>query len=271
MSLTATIIITGNPPWRARISQQLQADYHVHHQAELRGYINQLIDTRAALILVDSSDPDWVLWTSTPKASPATRRIPLILISEDAGIRANATIQGADFAATPDELDKQIVQWVQDYARLPDPEYLKQLECDCQQDLPELARQGVMMFNAGKYYKQHDLFEEQWMATETAVRDLYRAVLQVGVAYFQIERGNYRGALKMLQRSVQWLIVLPDVCQGIDVRQLRDDSFKVRAELERLGEDGMDAFDLSLLRGVVYHGEPTSAPTESERPQDHDQ
>ncbi|MCI0350288.1 MAG: DUF309 domain-containing protein [Acidobacteriales bacterium] len=106
-------------------------------------------------------------------------------------------------------------------------------------------------FNAGEYYKQHDLFEEQWMKTTGPVRDLYRAVLQVGIAYFQIERGNYRGALKMLQRSVQWLVVLPDVCQGINVKKLRDDSFRVRAELERLGETRFAEFDKALIQGVA--------------------
>jgi hypothetical protein len=49
---------------------------------------------------------------------------------------------------------------------------------------------------------------------------------------------------------VQWLVVLPDVCQGIDVKKLRDDSFKVRAELEHLGEDRLDEFDMSLIKGV---------------------
>ena len=78
-------------------------------------------------------------------------------------------------------------------------------------------------------------------------------MLQVGIAYFQIERGNYRGAIKMLQRSVQWLLILPDTCQGVDVKQLREDSFKVRAELERLGEDRLDELDRSLLKKVIYH------------------
>ena len=79
-------------------------------------------------------------------------------------------------------------------------------------------------------------------------RDLYRAILQVGVAYYQIERGNFRGALKMLQRSVQWLHLLPDQCQGIDVAQLRRDSYRVRAELQRLGPDGLAEFDRGLLK-----------------------
>ena len=111
-----------------------------------------------------------------------------------------------------------------------------------------MAAAGVEMFNRGEYYRQHDLFEEQWVKTEGPVRDLYRAILQVGVAYYQIERGNYRGALKMLQRSVQWLVRLPDTCQGLDVAALRRDSFALRAALQRLGPEGLAALDHGLLK-----------------------
>jgi predicted metal-dependent hydrolase len=114
---------------------------------------------------------------------------------------------------------------VADYARVPDPALLDELDCQCDEPLPPRGVEGVAKFNAGEYYRQHDLFEAQWVETQGPVRDLYRAILQVGVAYYQIERGNYRGALKMLLRSVQWLAILPDVCQGVDVQQLRADSY----------------------------------------------
>lgn len=244
-----TIVITGNPSWRETISTELSTEFTIHHQAEFDGYMTILIESLASLVLVDSSDAEWITWVSTPKASPATRRIPIMLISEDSSIRENSAIQGADVAIARDELS---LNRVNEIARLPDLQKIEQLNCDCQEPLPELAQEGIRKFNAGEYYKQHDLFEEQWMATEAPVRDLYRAVLQVGVAYFQIQRGNYRGALKMLQRSVQWLVTLPDTCQGINIKKLREDSFRVRAELERLGEDRLSDFDMSLIHGVEY-------------------
>lgn len=247
-----TIIITGHPAWREAITEALAADYTIHHQTEAAGYMNTLIESLAALVLVDGADDHWQKWTTTPKTSPATRRIPIVLVSEDADQRAESAVKGADLAMTAAELQAGLTRLVRDYARIPDPERMQQLDCECQEALPPLAQQGVAKFNAGEYYPQHDLFEEQWVNTEGPVRDLYRAVLQVGVAYYQIERGNYRGALKMLQRSVQWLVILPDTCQGIDVKQLRDDSFRVRAELERLGEDRLDEFDHALIKGVVY-------------------
>jgi predicted metal-dependent hydrolase len=202
------------------------------------------------MILVDAGDADWRFWVSTPKSSPATRRIPIVVAAEDADARRAAFIAGADFALSAAELTAQIQSLVQEYARVEDPARIEQLECECQEALPPLAVEGIAQFNAGNYYRQHDLFEAQWMKTEGPVRDLYRAILQVGIAYYQIERGNHRGALKMLLRSVQWLLILPDVCQGVDVRQLREDSFRVRAELEAIQPDDIAQFDCSLLKPV---------------------
>ena len=86
------------------------------------------------------------------------------------------------------------------------------------------------------------------MKTPGPERDVYQAILQVGVAYYQIERGNARGARKMLQRALQWLRKLPDACQGIDVADLRQNAQNVLAGLE--GSDDLINFDRSLLRPV---------------------
>jgi len=88
-----------------------------------------------------------------------------------------------------------------------------------------------------------------WRAEPRAVRDLYQGVLQIGVGYYQITRGNRRGALKMLARGQRWLAGVPDACQGVDVAQLRADADAVRAELMRVGDD-LAAFDQGLLKPV---------------------
>jgi len=246
---TATLVFVTLNDSFDDLRPQLE-DYSIVTISEAGSYMNTLIKTRAAMVLIDGAHPDWKRFTTSPTTSPATRRIPIVVVADGDDQRAQASVIGADLTFTLHDIQKQIGKLVNDYGRIPDPERMEQLDCECDDPLPELAIEGVKKFNAGEYYPQHDLFEEQWVKTEGPVRDLYRAVLQVGVAYYQIERGNYRGALKMLQRSVQWLAMLPDVCQTIDIKQLREDSYKVRAELERLGADRLDEFDRSLLKPV---------------------
>ncbi|WP_119071802.1 DUF309 domain-containing protein [Aggregatilinea lenta] len=144
-------------------------------------------------------------------------------------------------------LETRLLAFVGDLVRQPDAARRDEMDCQCGQPLPPRGVEGVARFNAGEYYAQHDLFEAQWVAEPGPVRDLYRAILQVGVAYYHVTRGNDRGALKMLRRSVQWFADLPDVCQGVDVRQLREDAARVRAALE--GGDPA-ALDRARLPGV---------------------
>lgn len=256
----STVVIPGtrrtSPEWLAAAADLLAERYTLRYHEAHEGYVAMLTDTRAALILVDGARDDWRYWTATPKSSPATRRIPVFLIADDPNVQAQALQAGADLALAPEELLRSTLRLADDYARVPDSARMEQLDCQCQEPLPELARQGVEKFNSGEYYKQHDLFEELWMETDGPVRDLYRAVLQVGVAYYQILRGNHRGATKMLMRSVQWLAILPDQCQGIDVAALREDSYRVRAALAALPEDQIDSFDTSLIQPVKMVDEP---------------
>jgi predicted metal-dependent hydrolase len=244
------IVITGAPAWTGGVRQTLGNTYKVVEYAERAGYVTRLVDDHAAMILVNGDSDEWKFWTATPKSSPATRRIPLALISDNKERRVEALTTGADLSYAPDELLADAKAIVADYARVRTLEEIERLDCECQEALPEMARQGMEKFNTGEYYKQHDLFEALWVQTEGSVRDLYRAILQVGVAYYQITRGNYPGALKMLLRSVQWLAVLPDMCQGVDVGQLRADSYRVRAALESIKPEEIASFDRSLLKPI---------------------
>lgn len=245
-----TLVIAGTPAWAENISQTVKNFTVKQYRERGSGYVARLADDGAVMIVVDGDGADWRFWTTTPKSSSATRRIPIVLVSVDDERRSEALIAGADFAITPEEIPSQLAGLVNDHARVPDPAVIEQLDCECEEALPALGAAGIEKFNAGEYYPQHDLFEELWMATEGPVRNLYQAILQVGIAYYQITRGNHRGALKMLLRSVQWLSMLPDVCQGVDVKQLRQDSYRVRAELERIPPEAIDQFDRTLLKPV---------------------
>ena len=210
-----------------------------------------LIDEGVALVFLDGRHAQWPQQILAVKNRAATRRIPLCFVSDQREHRAEAVIHGADLALSWHELEARIDQVIADLARIPDDTTIAKLACECQQALPALAIAGVREFNRGEFYRQHDLFEALWVETAGPVRDLYRGILQIGVAYYQLERGNYRGALKMLQRSVQWLRPLPDVCQSLDIEALRRDSSKVRAELQRLGPERLSEFDRRLLKPVT--------------------
>jgi predicted metal-dependent hydrolase len=253
------VVIAGASDWADRATARLhELSYTPIRYTERTNYVARLADNGAALILVDGVDDDWRFWTVTPKTSPATRRIPIILVTDDDRMQQAALTAGANLVLSSAELAVQLPDLLETLARVPDPALVARMDEQCGQPLPPDGLEAVRRFNTGEYYKQHDLFEALWMQETGPVRDLYRAVLQVGIAYYQITRGNGRGAHKMLLRSVQWLALLPDACQGIDIASLRADSARVRAELERLGMENIAGFDLSLLKPVRLVSDPPS-------------
>jgi predicted metal-dependent hydrolase len=115
-----------------------------------------------------------------------------------------------------------------------------------------LARSGIEKFNHGEYYACHDDLEEAWRQDDSAARDLYRGILQIGIAYYQIQKGNYRGAVKMLLRVRQWLDPLHDTCRSVDVVQLRDDASAVHEALLSLGPDHIGDFDRNIFKPILF-------------------
>jgi predicted metal-dependent hydrolase len=244
-----SIVFVGTPPLWDVFRAALESTYTLHHMTQEGAYMQTLVTEQPILVVVDGTRDDWARWTSVPKSSPATRRIPIVLLSDDPHQREQAPKQGADAVVSSVEADPLTL--VQTYAHLPDMALQEQLDHACEEDLPPLAQQGVERFNAGEYYKQHDLLEELWMHTPGPQRDLYQGILQVGVAYYQITRGNDRGARKMLQRALQWLRKLPDACQGVDVADLRQNAQTV-LDLLSQPEFRIENFDSQNLRPVLY-------------------
>ncbi len=126
---------------------------------------------------------------------------------------------------------------------------------DCTGTLHPRARHGIELFNEGRYFEAHEELEAAWREEKGNVRHLYQGILEAGVTYLHITRGNYWGALKVHKRSMRWLKDWPEVCRGVDVEQLRRDLNAAIAQVERLGEQGLAAFDRSLLKPVQWNAE----------------
>lgn len=240
------------PAWRAELVEAVdQLGFALKQVVSTAGYLAQLVDTHPVLIVVDGGSADWQSWITTPRVNAATRRIPVVVVSEDAQRRAAAQGAGAAFALAPDEIAASLPEIITAHARLLDDETHARLQSQCAEPLPPQVQEAIEKFNRGEYYRQHDLLEAQWMVEQGPVRELYRAILQVGIAYYQVTRNNPRGALKMLLRSIQWLNVLPDVCQGVDVAALRADALRLRAALEAWPTDrDLAELDRTLLSQV---------------------
>lgn len=112
------------------------------------------------------------------------------------------------------------------------------------------ARRGIELFNKGKYFEAHEELEGAWLETQSPERDLYQGILQIGLAYYHISRGNYRGALKMFRRGQLKLENLGVSVMGINISQLIEDASVVESNLRDLGDRHTKKLNKDLIKSV---------------------
>jgi predicted metal-dependent hydrolase/CheY-like chemotaxis protein len=196
--------------------------------------IKHLTESRPALIIVDlnSETIPWARWIQVIKTSAATRRIPILAFGphvekENLG-RAEAA--GADVVLSRGKFQNTLVEMIEKWAR---PSTLNELRSACDGELSEKAIKGIQLHNTRNFYEAHEELELAWMEVSEHEGYLYRALLQTTVAYLHLERGNLRGAAKMLLRVRQWLDPLPDTCRGVDIQDLRKIVDQLRSTVDK--------------------------------------
>jgi predicted metal-dependent hydrolase/CheY-like chemotaxis protein len=195
------------------------------------------------LVLVDLNLPgDWEGAIRRCKLRPHTKQIPIYAYGShvDTAMLAAARAAGADHSWARSKMMKELAAVVHRHLH-PPTRYADGWDGPLH---PE-AVMGVEEFNAGHYFEQHEHFETAWMAEPRPIRDLYQGILQVGLAFLQIEQGNWAGALKMFRRGLPRLRDLPPVSQGIDVASLTAAAEAIHREVTELGPARLAEFDRS--------------------------
>lgn len=225
-------------------------EYQSVPNAELLGLLTHI---QPSLVIFDLSNTEipWKEWIAVIKSDPATRRIPVICFGSHVDIQGfqAAKHAGADYVFPRSVFVRELPRLIGKYAHIPDYEGIDDA---CDELLSDVAKYGLMLFNKGEYFEAHEYLEEAWKEDNTPGRELYRAILQVAVAYLQIERKNYNSALKMFLRLRQWMYPLPGKCRGVNIDQLREDIFRVQQVLIALGKERIGEFDRQMFKPVIY-------------------
>ena len=85
-------------------------------------------------------------------------------------------------------------------------------------NLPAQYFRGIELFNAGRFFESHEAFEEIWMKSEGAERELLHALIQSAAALHHVQRGNLKGALSVYRRAQLKLAALPPTLMELDTK-----------------------------------------------------
>ncbi len=117
---------------------------------------------------------------------------------------------------------------------------------------PDLADEGVRLFNSGEYHACHDAFEEVWLESLGDQKVYYQGLIQTAVAYYKIVGLGYPGAKALFERGIEKLERTRHLSTP-----LRNDLFveaakKHYARLVELGEDQMHLIPESGFPKMIY-------------------
>jgi predicted metal-dependent hydrolase len=203
----------------------------------------------ARLVIIDSSATHvpWMEWVSAAKDDPATEAVPIIAFGAhiDIELRNRALGAGVDRYLARSNFSDGLPEFIAAAVR-------EATDNPCSEPLPAGVIRGLEEFNAGQFFEQHETLELVWRAELRPIRDLYRGVLQIGVACLQVKRGNAVGAVKMIDRAEKWLQPFRPICQGIDVDRLLDDAARLRAAIEQADDDRVASINRALFPQVYF-------------------
>jgi hypothetical protein len=117
----------------------------------------------------------------------------------------------------------------------------------CEDSPPGQLLQGIREFNSREWFECHETVEDLWIGSEGEARDLYQGIIQIAVALHHWRNGNFGGAVSLLKGGAGYLVHVSGVCQWIDVAGLIADADRMRAALEELGKERMEALDPGFI------------------------
>ena len=86
---------------------------------------------------------------------------------------------------------------------------------------PRLA-EAVEQLNDGRFLESHETWEALWREEDYPVKLFYLAMAKLTAGLEQARRGNQRGALRLIEGSLQFLEPFRPSIMGLDTAQLWD-------------------------------------------------
>jgi hypothetical protein len=119
-------------------------------------------------------------------------------------------------------------------------------------------REGIAEFNRGEFFEQHETLEAAWIEEDDPVRYLYQGILQIGVGFHHLSRGNSYGARRLWARGIVLLEPFRSGCMNVDVERLIVETQRCIDALDAIGITGDGEFDQSLIPQVHWLDQPAS-------------
>ncbi len=120
--------------------------------------------------------------------------------------------------------------------------------------LPGVLQQAALLWRHRLFFEFHEILEGIWMHWPGSERSFLQGLIQLGVAFYHIQRNNYSGAMSMFRYGRAKVEPhAPHYC-GVELRKFLDRIERCRETLKRLGPSRCRDFDWRLVPTLQVEG-----------------
>ena len=69
--------------------------------------------------------------------------------------------------------------------------------------MADLLEDGILLFNSGKYYEAHEIWEDLWRLTDGTLKVCYQGLIQAAVGMHHLTNLNELGAVGQFHKSIR--------------------------------------------------------------------
>ncbi len=96
----------------------------------------------------------------------------------------------------------------------------------------ERFEQGILEFNAERFFEAHEVWEDLWQEYRQADRVFYQGLIHAAAALYHVQSGNRKGARSQLTKGIRKLTPFAPAYAGIDITRFLDRLERTRELIE---------------------------------------
>ena len=75
---------------------------------------------------------------------------------------------------------------------------------------------GIDLFNGARYWDAHEAWERAWLQLSGDAKLFLQGLIQLAAAYHHLQRGTYRGGVRLFDAALEKLSRVPEGYAGVD-------------------------------------------------------
>ena len=113
--------------------------------------------------------------------------------------------------------------------------------------------EGWRLFNEREFWHAHEAWESVWKRRDEESRIFFQGIIQLAAAYhLLVVKKRYRGMIRNFEKAEEKLRLFPDRFLRVDVSRLLNAVDQARKEINRIGEQHLEQFDLDQIPMIAF-------------------